>query len=261
MNNLELVISDDLPNEFCEIYKSFHNDFGSGRSSFMATGGSQATLCYPILAPQLPGLGARDHPIDVYLGDERLVPVRNQASNTALIESLLFATTRDEPWQQVGFFSPAFGHAKTLETLTHENFEEDQTADEQALAGLAKIVSSYDKVLEKASTPRFVHLGLGPDGHIASLFPNLSDLGFHFSNCQISKDLTGLNPHIRISMTLDFINRSDLVVLSVTTKEKGAVLAKVFKNPDEFPAGRLDPKRLIVLIDRSASQGMNETRA
>lgn len=252
MNNADLIIVDDLAHAFCKIFERFYKESSSPKISFFATGGSQANLCYPLLADTLASMTQEHFGVDLFLGDERLVPVRNQASNTLLIDSLLFGKRR-QPWQEVSFYSPAYGAARELEELVAVEDNPAKKTDEGLKDALRLILSNYDKLLSKSQTPRFVHLGLGPDGHVASLFPDTSNLGLALEHCQISIDTSGRNPHYRISMTMEFINQSDLVVLSVSTKEKGLVLAKVFDDPKKYPAGQLDPKKLIILADRQAS--------
>lgn len=250
--NFQLIVTDDLPNEFCEIFTKFYRTSKNNKISFMATGGSQANLCYPPLSNRLHEITSEGASVDVYLGDERLVPLWDSASNTRLIESLLISGSPNTPIG-LGFFSPVFGAAPNIELLTTTNVHQSGITDDRTQAALTQIATNYDKVLGKATGSRFIHLGLGPDGHIASLFPKATDYGITYRNCKIAYDLNGLNKNLRLSMTIDYINRADLVVLSVATAARGKVLAQILENPNNFPAGQIESEKLIILVNRDAA--------
>ena len=109
--------------------------------------------------------------------------------------------------------------------------------------------------LSEGVLPQFdlILLGIGEDGHTASLFPDSEIL-------QESKNLTAsINDmkhlHYRITLTLPVINSSENVIFLVAGKKKAAVVKRVLQDKDaSLPAGRVDPKKgsLIFLVDKSA---------
>ena len=105
---------------------------------------------------------------------------------------------------------------------------------------------------ELADTPLgLVLLGMGPDGHTASLFPD------HAALDAVGR-VTGIDdspkpPPERITLTLGAINAAGRIVLIVTGAEKAAALARVLDGPDRStPASLLARDRLTILADAAA---------
>jgi 6-phosphogluconolactonase len=93
--------------------------------------------------------------------------------------------------------------------------------------------------------------GMGPDGHTASLFPGRPEL-----------DATGVcigirdspkPPPERVTMTMDYLNRSGRILLLVAGAGKAEALAQVLAGPDRaVPASLLARDRLTVIADEAA---------
>jgi 6-phosphogluconolactonase/glucosamine-6-phosphate isomerase/deaminase len=96
-----------------------------------------------------------------------------------------------------------------------------------------------------------VHLGLGPDGHTASLVPG--DPVLDITDADVAA--TG-SYHGRRRMTLTFptINRSRLVLWLVTGGEKAAALVRLREGDRSIPASRVRQDRSRVLADRAAAE-------
>jgi len=112
--------------------------------------------------------------------------------------------------------------------------------------------------LEGAETPAFdmVTLGMGPDGHTASLFPNtegLNELGrLVIANHVPQKDVW------RVSLTWPVINHASEVVFEVEGPGKTDVLAEVLtgpRDPDRLPSQLIRPAngKLLFLLDEAAA--------
>ena len=106
--------------------------------------------------------------------------------------------------------------------------------------------------------PRFdlVYLGMGEDGHTASLFPGSS---VHVTESVIPVTANYQDrPANRVTMTQLVFNQAHAVVFMATGAKKAVTLAEVLSdryNPELYPAQRIDPKagELIWLVDEDAA--------
>src|SRR5690606_38894232 len=112
--------------------------------SVALSGGTTARQCYELLATA--DVAWED--VAVFFGDERWVPVHDPDSNEGMARTAFL----DE-----------------VEPLAiHSMYQPDCTAEEAA--------ARYDELVRGAPPIELVHLGLGPDGHTASLFPGNASL-------------------------------------------------------------------------------------
>jgi len=95
-----------------------------------------------------------------------------------------------------------------------------------------------------------VHLGLGPDGHTASLVPR--DPVLDVKDADVA--LTGIYQNRRrMTLTYPIINRSRRVLWLVTGSEKMGMLARLQTGDVSIPAGRVSRNHAVVLADRAAA--------
>jgi 6-phosphogluconolactonase len=95
-----------------------------------------------------------------------------------------------------------------------------------------------------------VHLGLGPDGHTASLVPNDPVLEVTDSDVAV----TGIyQKRRRLTLTYPVLNRARIVLWLVTGADKIPMLARLQKGDPTIPAGRVNPQRALILADRAAA--------
>jgi 6-phosphogluconolactonase len=95
-----------------------------------------------------------------------------------------------------------------------------------------------------------VHLGLGPDGHTASLVPRDSVLDV--ANADVA--LTGVyQGRRRMTLTYPIINRARRILWLVTGSEKVAMLERLRAGDPSIPAGRVRRDDALVLADRAAA--------
>jgi 6-phosphogluconolactonase len=98
-----------------------------------------------------------------------------------------------------------------------------------------------------------VHLGLGPDGHTASLFAGSEALEADPGRLvALNEDPSGRNPYPRMTLTLAGIARARLVVVTVEGEEKAEALAAVARG-DDVPAARIEAERVVWLVDEAAA--------
>ena len=204
---------DDVPQAFAALVAE------TAPASIALSGGDTARKCYELLA-------TADVPwerVDVWFGDERWVPVHDPDSN----EGMARTTFLDEV------------EPRSIQSM----YQPDSTAE----AGAAR----YDGLLKAAPPLAFVHLGLGPDGHTASLFPGNASLDERERFVLTTGDEQ--HPHPRLTITYPAIARSELVVVTVAGAEKRDAFAKLLAGDEELPAGRVRAGRVVWLVDQAAN--------
>ena len=173
--------------------------------------------------------------------------------------SRMFAelATRDLPWKQAGIWQvdervAPDGHSdRNLTDLLEELPPEAR--------GVVRPMPVTDDDLEAAadryaaSLPeRFdlVHLGLGDDGHTASLVPGDVVLEVLDRDVAVTAEYRGRR---RMTFTYPLLDRQPLVLWLVTGEDKAAVLPRVLAAEPSIPAGRIRSARQLVVADRAAA--------
>ena len=102
-----------------------------------------------------------------------------------------------------------------------------------------------------------VHLGLGPDGHTASLVPGDAVLEITDADVAVTE---AYQERRRMTLTYPMLNRSRRVLWLVTGSEKAGMLVRLRDGDRSIPAGRVRRNRALVLADRAAADqlGTNE---
>jgi 6-phosphogluconolactonase len=176
-------------------------------------------------------LGQEDVPwkgVHVVQVDERVAPEGDPDRNlTHLRESLLtHAPLRPE---QV--------HAMPVEATNLQ-------------AACLRYALTLDEIAGSPPVLDLVHLGLGPDGHTASLVPE--DPVLNVNDADVA--LTGIyQKRRRMTLTYPIINRSRRVLWLVTGSEKAGMLARLQGGDVSIPAGRVSRDHAVVLVDRAAA--------
>src|SRR5262249_1525390 len=108
-------------------------------------------------------------------------------------------------------------------------------------------------LVEIAGSPSIldlVHLGLGADGHTASLVPGDPVLSVLEKDVALTGSYQGRR---RMTLTYPIINRSRRILWVVTGEEKAGALALLRDADPSIPAGRVEQERGQVLADRAAA--------
>ena len=95
-----------------------------------------------------------------------------------------------------------------------------------------------------------VHLGLGPDGHTASLVPGDPVLAVTGASVGSTQEYQG---HRRMTLTYPVLDRARSVLWLVTGAEKVPMLARLMAGDRSIPAGRVNSERAVVLADAAAA--------
>jgi 6-phosphogluconolactonase len=207
----ELRIVDDVPSAFAELVVDVTPQ------SMALSGGDTARRCYELLA--VAPVDFAD--VDVFMGDERWVPLDHADSNEGVA--------------RVCFLDHV--HPKAI----HSMYRPDVSIDEAAAA--------YDRLVRAHSPIELVHLGLGPDGHTASLFPGTPALDERDRLVVPNGD--DAHPLPRITLTFPGIERSRLAVFTVAGEAKRDAFARV-RAGEVVPAARVRAGRVIWLVDPAA---------
>jgi 6-phosphogluconolactonase len=166
--------------------------------------------------------------VHLFQVDERVAPAGHPDRNLShMIESL--------PGRAV--LPPGHLHAMPVE-------EEDLEAAAARYARELEVVAGVPPVLD------LVHLGLGPDGHTASLVPG--DPVLDITSADVG--LTGVyQGRRRMTLTYPILDRSRRVLWLVTGSEKAGMLVRLRAGDLSIPAGRVRQDRALVLADRAAA--------
>jgi 6-phosphogluconolactonase len=169
------------------------------------------------------------------------------------------------PWPAVRVFqvdervAPA-GHAdRNLTHLKESLLEHAPLRPEQILAmpveaaDLDGAAADYAQTLQRECGSRavldLVHLGLGPDGHTASLVPGDPVLNVRDRDVAVTEPYQGRR---RLTLTYPAINRARQVLWVVTGAEKVQMLQRLLNGDADTPAGRVGREKALVLADAAA---------
>lgn len=136
--------------------------------------------------------------------------------------------------------------------------------DPAAAAALYEDELRQDFALSAGQLPRLdlIYLGMGPDGHTASLFPHTAALGVA-DRLVTANDVPQLHTH-RITLTAPVLNHAATVAFLIAGADKADALAHVLEgppDPDAYPSQRIAPTGgdLYWLVDHAAASRLAET--
>jgi 6-phosphogluconolactonase len=230
---------DDVPAAFtANVLESFAARPGP-RFVLVLSGGPTAQDCYEnlsatTLAADTPLAASFDWSlVDIYMGDERVVPPDDKDANQRLVREAIVDRVGGVGSGGVGSFTP----------MPTEGPMEECVRQYQAV--MAEVLGGPGIDL--------IHLGLGGDGHTASLFPHAPTL-FVGPNELVAgtEDPNGRNPHPRLTVTLPVIDAARFALFTVTGASKRDAVAAL-RRGDDIPALRVATPRIVWLIDEAAS--------
>lgn len=153
--------------------------------------------------------------VHVFQVDERVAPSGHEERNLTKLEVTLTSVV------------PAQLHAMPVD-------------DDDIWAGTDRYGNELPEVLD------LVHLGLGDDGHTASLVPN--DPVLDEATCAVALT-NAYRGRVRMTMTYRTLDRAAEIVWIVSGEHKRSMLQRLLDGDPTIPAGRVNPDRAVVLTD------------
>jgi 6-phosphogluconolactonase len=202
-----------------------------GRFAVAVSGGQTPWLMLSLLASEQVAWGS----VHVFQVDERVAPPGHPDRNlTRLRERLLAHAALD---------------ASRLHAMPVE--------DADLAAAAARYAAELHTVAGSPPELDLVHLGLGPDGHTASLVPG--DPVLRISDVDVA--LTGeYQGRRRMTLTFPVLDRARQLLWVVTGADKAPVLPRLVSGDPSIPAGRVRADRALVLADAAAAAALPSPR-
>ena len=228
------AVSDALADRTADILRAVLA--GRVRATLCLTGGSTPEPAYARLAA---AEGIEWDRVHLFWGDERAVGPESPDSNAGMAQRTLIG--------------PAGIPASNVRRIEGEH-------------GAAEAARRYEACLEEFfgnAKARFdvLHLGMGPDGHVASLFPGSPALAEQHRRVVATEAPEGMAVRDRITLTLPVLGRSAVALLAATGAGKRDALAAAFSDDPAAarpPAGRVRPEdgELTWLLDAALADGI-----
>lgn len=209
-----------------------------GRCLLALSGGSTPRLVYPLLA-SLPRMGSVDWSrVEFFWGDERAVPPDHPESNFGLARTLLL--------DRLPGVRPAAVHRMPADEPDPEAAAEQYEAEIGRVFGVRPGTSHRRRF-------DLIWLGMGADGHTASLFAGASTLAERRrwvipATAPATSAVSG-----RMTFTLPLINAARAVVFVVAGADKAAAVRSVRSGSRDLPAGRVRATSTLWLVDPLAA--------
>ncbi|MGY3616969.1 6-phosphogluconolactonase [Bradyrhizobium sp. USDA 10063] len=207
----------------------------SGRIAICLTGGSSPKALYQLLATEPCRAGIPWDRVHWFIGDERFVPAGDPRNNMAMAR---------------GTFLDRYAPASNIHPIPTDAASPDEAADHYA----RELQSFYGAEALDAARPLFdlVLMGVGPDGHTASLFPNYPAIDVT-DQWVVGVPKANVEPFVpRVSLTLPTLSCCREMLFEVAGKDKRAILTRAFAG-ENLPANRAQSiGETVWLIDEAA---------
>jgi 6-phosphogluconolactonase len=196
--------------------------------NLVLTGGTVGIKVLNELAPLMHGLDLSR--LEIWWGDDRFVEPDSPDRNSVQAREALLSRV----------------------SIPDQNIHEMPSIEDGDLEAASKAFSAKIDL----ETPHFdiVLLGMGPDGHVASLFPG--SMAIKHGNWVVAEPDSPKPPQQRISLSYDALSSAKQVWFLVAGKDKAPAVSKVFEG-ENLPAARVSGKELTKwYLDQEAASGI-----
>jgi len=201
----QIRIVQDVPRTFARLVAELTP------TSIALSGGELAHRCYGALRRETIAWSV----VDVFFGDERIVPIDSDDSNEGMARRILL----------------------------------DEAAPRAVHSMLAAGADAYDALVRSSPPIDIVHLGLGPDGHTASLFPGTPAVDEQ--ERLVVENSDDLHPYRRLTFTFPAIARAALAIVTVEVEEKRDPIRRI-RAGEDLPGARIRAQQVLWIGDRAA---------
>ena len=157
-------------------------------------------------------------------------------------EMLKLLSKADLPWQRINLFQ--------VDERVAPDGHPDRNLTQlfQAIAGTPMV----NEVTEGKGLD-MIHLGLGTDGHTASLVPG--DEVLAVQNRLVACTQNNYQGRIRMTLTYPLLNAAKQILWIVTGSEKKEMVQRMLQQDPSIPAGSIRPENALLLVDQAAIEG------
>jgi 6-phosphogluconolactonase len=208
-----------------------------GVAHLALSGGSTPARAYELLARELEDWER----VEVWFVDERCVPPDDEESNYRLAREMLFARAEGLAPERVHRIEGELGPLRAARRYGRALRERVPAAGRSTVPALDAAV-----------------LGIGPDGHVASLFPGASTLRASSRSLCLGVRNSPKPPPERVTLSMPVLRAARRCVMLALGESKAHAIAAMLARPTRaVPASLLDRERLSVILDDAASASLS----
>jgi 6-phosphogluconolactonase len=232
---------DELAWDFAREMADLINDAGKSKKvlNIALSGGNTPGLLYSILGDNFSDSVSWEN-VHFFWGDERCVPPEDPESNYGMTKKALFNKIRIP--------------SSNIHRIRGENVPEKEAAR------YSKEIASFARKRDGLPVLDLVILGLGVDGHIASIFPGHQELITSEKTCRVA--VHPVTSRKRVTITGSVINNAEMIIFLVTGSHKAETVAAVIESPGitNYPAASIEPVHGILkwYLDIDAAAMLNQ---
>ncbi len=234
-----------------------------GVAHLALAGGNTPRRAYELLAEQLDEWSA----VELWYGDERCVGPEDPESNHKLVADSLLAHIDRAPAPTPGGPRQGVGRGGPQEHRIRGELGPEAAARAYSELLRARVPPAAEGGLPAAAEGGLpaldiALLGIGEDGHTASLFPGHPEVEDRSGALCLPVRDAPKPPPERVTLSLPVLRGARACMLLVAGAGKAGALAKVLAGPDpRTPASLLASERLHVVADEAAAQGAQQSKA